>query len=611
MSDFKTVLIEDSRIASITNEEVFGVQSSGSQSTYQQFTSVSSSNSSIVFNVQVPSENILIDRHLLLQSTLTFTVNCGSATDPTYQVPIGDTAFNYGLTESLQAFPLNSLFTTTQCTINNVSTSTNTQDVLPMLMRMNDKRMLSRYNSMTPSLPDDAYGLYEDGVLTNNNTLAGFNNNSYDLDFAPRGAFPVSIVVQHFIGGVLTDASVVSTAVTDTWKIIITGTFTEPFLALSPFINCEPDNQAGLVGVNNMSFVLNVDNTCKRLLSTANTQIVNNALVPKYINPTGGITLGSPTQSVGFFNTKLLFNFLSLQPSQYAKIATKNIVPYLDYPRYLTTFTNSSPVPANDESTITSQNIQLNQVPDLILICARIPMSSQNIANSSSFLQIEGISVNFNNSSGLLASATKNDLYNLSFRNGSAQSFYEFGGSAKSNLNPPAVGGGAGITIPTTGSLLVLNPCYDFSLPDYLSSSSLGQYQLQFNLRVKNQFAYSIVPELCIITVNSGLFCVQQGTSQIFTGILTKQMVLSTKEQNPVPHLESDEYKRLVGGKMINRGMAGLYNFVKNRKKIANKGEACPSSSSSSSSGGHSSGGHSSGGASSGGAMRRLARHLA
>lgn len=237
-------------------------------------------------------------------------------------------------------------------------------------------------------------------------------------------------------------------------------------------------------------------------------------------------------------------------------------------------------------------------------------MSSQNIANSSSFLQINGISVNFNNSSGLLASATRNDLYNISYKNGSAQSYYEFGGDALANLNPPALGGGAGQFLPTTGSLLVLNPCYDFSLPDYLSSSSLGQYQLQFNLKVRNQFGYSIVPELCIITVNSGIFATQQGTSQIFTGILTKQMVLTTKEQNPIPHLESDEYKRLVGGKMINRGMSGLYNFVKHRRKIGNKGEADPASGGHSS-GGHSSGGHSSGGASSGGAMRRLAKHLA
>lgn len=54
MSDFRTVLIEDSRIADITATEVFGVQSSASQSTYQQFQAVSSSNSAITFNVQVP-----------------------------------------------------------------------------------------------------------------------------------------------------------------------------------------------------------------------------------------------------------------------------------------------------------------------------------------------------------------------------------------------------------------------------------------------------------------------------------------------------------------------------------------------------------------------------
>lgn len=54
MSDFRCVLIEDARIADITATEVFGVQSSASQSTYQQFQAVSTSNSSIVFNVQIP-----------------------------------------------------------------------------------------------------------------------------------------------------------------------------------------------------------------------------------------------------------------------------------------------------------------------------------------------------------------------------------------------------------------------------------------------------------------------------------------------------------------------------------------------------------------------------
>lgn len=595
MSDFKTVLCEDSRIADITSEEVYGVQSSASQSTYQQFQAVSASNSSIVFNVQIPSENIVIDRHLLLQSTLTFTVNCGSATNARNQVPVGQKAMNYGLTDSVQAFPLQSLFTTAQATINNVSVSTNYKDVLPMLMRMNDKEMLARYNTLCPSNPDTAYGVYADGVLANNNPLASFNNNSYDDNYMPRGAFPISMVIQHFqpngvIYGGADATSLISLNIADTWKIVITGTFTEPFLALSPFINSQPANQAGLVGINNMSMVLNIDSTCARLFSTANTNIANGT-IESYIT---SINLGSVAQPIGFQNTRLLFNFLSLQPESYAKISSKNVVGFLDYPRFLTTSSNNIALAPNASSTITSQSIQLNQVPDLILISARVPMSGQDYNNTSSFLTIEGISVNFNNSSGLLASSTQQDLYNISYRNGSAQSFYEFRGESINNNN----GTGAPTTVPTTGSLLVLNPVYDFSLPSYLSSSSLGQYQFQFNLRIKNQLPYDVDVEVCIVLVNSGLFTTVQGTSQIFTGILTKEMVLRTKEQNPVPHLTSDEYKRLVGGKLENMGMARMGRLHHGVRKVG----GVPS-------GGAMSGGIVSGGQVSGG-RSKLSKHL-
>jgi hypothetical protein len=608
MSDFRTVLIEDSRIADITSTEVFGVQSSAAQSTYQQFQAVSTSNSSIVFNVQIPSENIVIDRHLLLSSQLAFEITAGN-------VPVGEQVFQYGLTDCLQAFPLNSLFTTTQATINNVSVSTNLQDVLPMLMRMNDKRILSRYNSMTPSHPDSAWGEYKSAPGSNSNPLAGYNNNGYDEDFMPRGAYSLDFLqIDHFVGGVYANASPISTNITDTWKIFIKVTLTEPFLALSPFINCEPQCNAGLVGVNNMSMVLNVDNSCRRLFSTANNAVngggnglqgyISNIALGWADAPQGGAS-----QAVGFSNTRLLFNFLSLQPEQYAKISTKNVVPYLDYPRYLTTFTSGTNIAPGASTTLTSQSIQLNQIPDLILITARVPMSSQNWNYASSFLSIEGISVNFNNASGLLASATQQDLYNLSFRNGSAQNFYEFRGEADVNDN---VSGGVD-KVATTGSLLVLNPVFDFSLPSYLSASSLGQYQFQFNLRVKNQYDFTIVqPEICIITVNSGIFATQQGTSQIFTGILTKEQVLRTKEQNPVPHLASDEYKRLVGGKLQNRGMGSLMKMVKDVPKMM-MGMKGMLPHGAGVSGGASSGGAMSGGAISGGkkSTSKLAKHFA
>jgi hypothetical protein len=564
MSDFRCVLIEDSRIADITSTEGFGVLSGASQSTFQQFQAVSASNSSIVFNIQVPSENIVIDRHLLLSSTLAFEISAGGTS---YPVPVGSKVFQYGLTESLQAFPLNSLFTTTQATINNVSVSTNLQDVLPMLMRMNSSEMLQRYNTLTASLPDQTWGEYQYGVGSNSNPLASYNNMSYDTDFTPRGAFKLDFLqIDRYVSGVFADNSPISTnPLTNTWKIFIKVTLTEPFLALSPFINQQPNMSAGIVGVNNMSMVLNVDSSCKRLFSTANTGVnIGGDGLTGFIS---GIALGwadapngGTAQATGFTNTRLLFNFLSLQPEQYAKISTKNVVPYLDYPRYLTTFNNSVAIASKGTSTITSQSIQLNQVPDLILICARVPMSSQNWNYTSSFLGISKISVNFNNASGLLSTATQQDLYNISFANGSSQSFHEFRGEADVNNNNS---GGVSV-VPTTGALLVLSPVYNFSLPSYLSASSLGQYQFQFNIDVFNQYDFEVSPELCIVTMNSGIFATQQGTSQIFTGILTKEQVLRTKEQNPQSALTSVEYKRLVGGQLGNMGMGNVLSMIKN-----------------------------------------------
>lgn len=619
MSDFRCVLIEDARIADITSTEGFGVLSGASQSTFQQFQSVSSSNSSIVFNVQIPSENIVIDRHLLLSSQVSFEISAGGASNP---VPIGEKVFQYGLTDSLQAFPLNSLFTTTQATINNVSVSTNLQDVLPMLMRMNTSEVLSRYNSMTPSYPDCAFGEYKSSTGTNANPLASYNNMGYDTDLVPRGAYKLDFIqIDRYVAGVYTDHSPISTsAVTNTWKIFIRVTLTEPFLALSPFINCLPNTSAGLVGVNNMSMVLNIDSSCRRLFSTANNAVnVGGNGLEGYISainlgwadaPNGGAS-----QAVGFANTRLLFNFLSLQPEQYAKISTKNVVPFLDYPRYLTTFTSGTAIASGASQTLTSQSLQLNQIPDLILICARVPMSSQNWNYTSSYLAVNSISVNFNNASGLLSTATQQDLYNISYRNGSSQSFNEFRGFADFNDNAS----GTITQIPTTGALMVLSPVFDFSLPSYLSASSLGQYQFQFNLSVTNQYDFEIAPEICIITMNSGIFATQQGTSQIFTGILTKEQVLRTKEQNPQSALSSTQYQRLVGGQLGNLGMGSVVDMVKKMSgNLPSQIKEMMKTMGGATSGGVHSGGVTSGGVMSGGSISggqksksKLAKHLA
>jgi hypothetical protein len=571
-SNFKTVLIEPSIISDITDQEVFGVQSGPAQSTYQQFSANSESNSSVIFNCQIPSENIVIDRHVLMRSNLTFTIN-------TYTISSADSAaladklvYNYGTTDSLQSFPLNKLFNTTQLTINNTSVSTNTKDVIDALIIMNDKRVMNKYNSMTPSLRDDAYGVYSDAVGSNNNPLASYNNASYDPDYLPRGAYNLdSLTFTKYIAGVAQTGGDNTLVITDEsgtpgntqkWSIVLSVTVTEPFIGLSPFTNCS-DNKAGLIGVNNLTLNLNIGNAnrCFSTVSSFPKAGQNGSFIES-------INLGTVANPTGIQNSLLLFNFLSLQPETYGKISSKNVLPYLDFPRYLSNNTQNTLVQSLTTQTLTSQTIQLNQVPDLILIMARVPMSAQNWTNTASFLAVKSIQVSFNNASGLLASATQQDLYEISSANsGNAQSWYEWSGQAQCNAIPPTgLVSGVPVTIPTTGSLLVLNPAQNFSLPSYLSASSLGSYQFQFNLTVFNQFPEDINVELCIITMNSGLFCTQMGTSSIYTGILNKELVLRTKEEKPVADLDTVTYERLVGGRLHNRGMGNVLKHIKTHR---------------------------------------------
>ncbi len=99
MSDFKTVLVRDSVIGDITSDLDFAVKSGASQTTYQRFPSTSASNSSLIFSVQVPSENVVIGRDVLLTSGISFTLNATG-------VPAGQFVLNYGADTALQAFPL-------------------------------------------------------------------------------------------------------------------------------------------------------------------------------------------------------------------------------------------------------------------------------------------------------------------------------------------------------------------------------------------------------------------------------------------------------------------------------------------------------------------------
>jgi hypothetical protein len=576
MSDFKTILCRDSTIGDITSDLDFQVKSGASQTTYQPFPSTSASNSALIWNVQVPSENVVIGRDVLVNTALVVELSVGSDANP---VPLGEYAWGYGLTDAFQAFPLNSLFTTATAQINNTTVSINSKDVLPSLLRMNDSRELYRYNSMTPALPDQAYGAYASAKNTSNNPLASYNTASFDLDQVPRGAFPIIYQVNRYVNNVLIDDSPIATGVNgETWKIGVATIVTEPIF-LSPFIWSNPEyNAQGLLGINNMAFTFNIDATCARVWSSGNPYMTGVVLgSPNAFGQQSAWTLPpTPAGQTPILNNALgvpsmLFRFLSTQPSDL--IQTKNVVPYMDFPRYLTSSANNPTFTQLGQSgvRVNSSNLQINQIPDYFIITARVPMSQQNYSNTMSQFVIQNISINLNNQSGLLSSASQYDLWRTSTKNGSTQSWAEFQGQASSYTN--AVSN----TVATTGSLLVLSPPFDLSLPNYISSGSLGNYNFQFSVTLANQYPQSLLDqfngaipiEICVVCVNSGIFSTQQGVSAVYTGILTKEMVLSAVNGSQSSAMTSIETTRKIGGNMCNSALTAVRGMTRGMRGSA------------------------------------------
>lgn len=585
--DFEKVLVIDPRL-NCTDKLKYGVVKGGQNMTIQPYKAISLSTSSITWNLQIPSEQTVLDRRWLWRATavLKFTFN----TNTSNNVPAGQYPINYGTADALAPFPLHQLCTVQSITINNNTVSLNTRDVLGALMRMNDKRELMRLNSSCP-VAFDTYGNYKDAVGAINNPNGGYTNVG-DNDLLPRGAFAVDGIYQ------LSGSNQVPQAVSDgttPQTVYIQFTSTEPII-VSPFLWCKPQtNSQGFYGIVNANCVFNLGNA-NRVFRSANSWMAG-----------ATVSLDSVVDST------LLINQLSVHPS--FLLPSRNIVPYYTLPRFISTFaagtvpslfasynpatpsTNGLLLTANQQGAVlSSTNLQLNQIPDKVIIFVRKAMGSQTPNDPDCFLAIRGISINFNNQSGILSSASVQDLYNMSAES-TNQTFQEFLGVANvggSNNSLPNF-------IPTSGSVLVLDFAKHIQIQDdYYAPGSLGNFQFQFNLNVVNQFPSGFEGtqgwEMVLITMNSGLFSVERGTASSYQGILTRSDVLDVSTQEPY---SSYEVRRLIGGGMEDT-LSSVMGKLGSRMKASGKSDVLGSLGY-----GHSGGGMSGGGMS-GGAKHKL-----
>lgn len=519
--DFQKVLVKDDRLM-VTDAVRYAVIKGGANMTCSQYSAIGSSpfTSNINFNIQVPSQETIVSRQALIRMKMRFSVTA----TPTANTTI----FDYGNTDALAPFAFHQLVNSAQWTINNNTVSQNTRDILAVITRIHDKRFLHRYNGMTPTM-FDSYGDYStipSGALNHPN--GGFNRLSMDNDLAPRGTLPITLV-----SGANSDKPGAGTAGTATYEVELT----EPVM-VSPFIFAGDEGQ-GIYGIQNLNAVYN-------LASSNITTAVRIANLAGRFDTPPVVTL------VGIYDPTLLLQYLTPHPSDL--MPSRNVVPYYELPRFVS---QVGTINANSPATISSSSLQLNQIPDKIYIAVTKAVDSRLVTDADAFMAIQSISLNWNNSAGLLSSATPQDLWRMSVENGINMSWVEFSGSA---------GGGSLTKVQTCGSVLCLEFGKDIELKDdYYAPGSLGNFQLQFTLNVNNTGASNATGlQLLTIVQNSGVFSLERGVASSYLGILTKSDVLEASRGVALPYSDAI---RMVGG-----NKAGDF-FKKVGSKLADAGK--------------------------------------
>lgn len=547
-ADIEKLAVFDGRI--IQSRPKYAVEKGALSLTNAPFNAIAATTSQHTYNIYVPSENVFVDRALEWSSTCLMQFRVAVAGP----VVDGDSIVVPGRDFALCAFPLNSLCSTMSSTINDTTAVINTQDVLQQVLRLADQKK----NRMMRTCPTmlDKYASYNDAFGALNNPLGGYDG-STAYDEVPNGAYlnlvftdrqgntlpavpPGGAGTVAFAGATYSCANGVPTYAAaipgsaGPHTIYIKWRSTEK-LVLSPYVFADThEMDTGLFGINNIQLIMNLVSSPSRIIRSTTRAGRTIDLIQFNTQPPQG----------SFQNSRVNVQFLT--PSLDVPLPPKSVVPYMEFPRYLS---QAVTLPAGQSTQLQSQTITLPQIPDLLIIYARpsLPLDSTEgdyvfpVATSREN-NIQPLSVNFDNFSGLLSSVTSEQLYFMSVKNGLEQDYQSWAGLGHS------AGGSYGSVqqgqiIPLVGGALVLKPGEDITLQSGQAPSLVGNFTLQFNLTVTNPFSVPKDAQLVVITVNSGFFESIRGSSRIIKGVLSEQDIISAPPAPVAGHLE-----RMVGG---------------------------------------------------------------
>ncbi len=482
--------------------------------------------SGVVWSFNTQSDQVGIDRRLYAEVQFKISFTGTSA--------IGAPLLQDGH-DAPRAFPLASVTNSLKVTLNGTSVEAQYADALQAMLRFNTSFEQEAYDlSGTPNYLDNCqdYNALSTGTM---NPLATYNSSTTQK--LGRGAFRLDSVVNP----VSTDGVTPTTSV-------VTFTVIEPLL-ISPMLYRSDDLEASLVGIKNMAVQFNfIAGQLDRVWS--------------HDASSSGVTITSVNVEIGP-------NAGTAPPKLHILYLTPPLIDAGRIPDMINYEYNKTDVFVNDMNTtmnagatqsFVNNAIQLSTVPKCVYIYACLPNNQKDYEATDSFFAINSISLQYLNTSGQLSSATSFDLYQMSVKNGSKQTWEEWQGRTQSiGLSTASIS-----YVPLCGGVLKID-AEDLALPSNVATGQNVNSQFQYTINITNTSASSKAVQLVTVFVYEGLLTVDMTNAVVTTqvGVIDTRDVIETRARGAwVPYSKQMD---LTGGswKGFKRFLGKVFHFAK------------------------------------------------
>jgi len=419
------------------------------------------------FSISPPSTQTIVDRDVRIKCYLRVET---------------DQAMQIGTNDALRQFPISAITDVVTVQINGETISQNTTDIMNAMLTF-DNDLLDRIGSVSssPAMPDQ-FQQYNAWTTLGSarNPLADYGENSAEMS---RGGFPITLAED---------------GKSFTCEVV------EP-LFLSPFLTGMGGDSEGLVNINQINLNFRWTQNTNRVLCHSS---AGNAIT---------------TVSVSFYQApEILMNYITPQIIQ--PLPTVQTVFYEKLQQYIKPY---NAITNNSTFQVISDSIKLSMIPSAMYLFVRHSRASSNYLVSDAYCKLSNVNVLWNNNSGLLATASDQELYSITQRCGSNLSWAQYS--------------------KYRGSVFAVRFGEDIGLQANEAAGVAGQYTIQVQAQAQNISGATGDWEFFQVFSMPGTCSVYENGARTSIGNYSEAMVLSAAQGNE--EISHEIFRAIHGGR--------------------------------------------------------------